>query len=239
MPLLTPHLSVVTMDLPGHGFTDAPAHGDYSLSGMATALSGLLAELGATPDIAVGHSAGAAILARMCIDARLSPRQLISLNGALLPFGGLPGQLFAPLARLLACTTVAPRFFAWRASDPNLVTRLMRETGSCIDPAGMGLYRLLARNPHHVAAALAMMANWDLETLARDLPRLSVPLAMLAANDDRMIPPDTAYRIRSLLPAATVDYVRGAGHLAHEESPAMVAELILRHARAHRLVEAG
>jgi magnesium chelatase accessory protein len=230
-PLLVPHFTAIAIDLPGHGFTGEPRPGGYALPAMARATTGLLRDLGIDPALIVGHSAGAAIMARMSLDGGVQPRALIALNGALLPFGGVAGQLFSPLAKFLAGTSVAPRFFAWRATDPNTVTRLMRETGSRIDPAGMGLYRLLARNPRHVAAALSMMANWDLDSLARDLPKLAPPLAMLAANDDRMIPPDVAYRVRALVPGASVEYLRGAGHLAHEERAEAVADFILRLAR--------
>ena len=101
MPLLARHFTVVAPDLPGHGFTDSvPAH-RLSLPGMARAVQSLLWALDRTPALAVGHSAGAAILARMCLDGAAAPRGLVSLNGAFLPFGGAAGQVFSPLARFL------------------------------------------------------------------------------------------------------------------------------------------
>lgn len=113
-PLLAKAFRVVTLDLPGHGFTDLPQARRMSLPGMAAALNALLQELGATPVHGIGHSAGAAILARMCLDKVIAPTTLVSLNGALLPFNGV-AHVFSPLAKLLFRTPFVPvpRFFAW------------------------------------------------------------------------------------------------------------------------------
>ena len=234
-PLLANRFTVVAPDLPGHGFTQAPPSHRLSLPGMAQALHGLLEALGVSPAMAAGHSAGAAILARMSLDGTIAPRRLVSLNGALLPLRGAPGHLFAPLAKLLASVPLVPRLFAWHAAERRVVERLIRETGSTLDPAGIELYRRLARSPGHVAAALGMMANWELDALQRDLPRLKVPLVLVAGANDRTIPPADSSRVQVLLPKATLVTLPGLGHLAHEERPNDVADLILRQARSARL----
>src|SRR5262245_57971047 len=65
MPLLAQHFTVVAPDLPGHGFTQSPPGHRLSLVGMAQDLAALCKTLGVSPPLALGHSAGAAILARM------------------------------------------------------------------------------------------------------------------------------------------------------------------------------
>jgi magnesium chelatase accessory protein len=230
-PLLARHFSVVAPDLPGHGFTDAPAPRRMSLPGMADALAELLRALDVAPAVAVGHSAGAAVLARMALDGAIAPRALVSLNGALLPLPGLQGRVYPPMARLLAATPLVPRVFAWRASERAAVERLIRSTGSTLDPAGTDCYARLVRSPGHVAATLAMMAHWDLRPLARDLPRLAVPLTLVVGGSDRTVPPSEARRARALLPSARIVTLRGLGHLAHEEKPEVLAALIVATAR--------
>jgi magnesium chelatase accessory protein len=225
-PLLAAHFTVVAPDLPGHGFTQrAPAY-QLSLPGMALALDALLRQLEASPVIAVGHSAGAAILARMSLDRRIAPRRLVSLNGALLPLYGTAGHLFSPLAKLLVGIPLVPWLFAQRCADRSVVERMVRDTGSTIEPYGIDLYARLARSPAHVAAALGMMANWDLVSLERELPRLTTPLILVAAGRDRAILPTTAFRVRAIVPNAMVVSLPGLGHLAHEEQPHEVADLI-------------
>ncbi len=89
--------------------------------------AGLLVGSRSKPEIVVGHSAGAAILARMCLDKRITPRLLVSLNGAFMPFGGMANQLISPLAQLLVMNPLVPRAFAWQASNAGAVERLIAE----------------------------------------------------------------------------------------------------------------
>ncbi len=226
MPALAGRFRVIAPDLPGHGFTDALPAGRLSLPGMAAALADLTTTLRVTPAIAVGHSAGAAILARMCLDGRLSPTLLVALNGALKPFPGLAAILFPSLARMLFLNALTPRIFAWTA-DRAAVQRLIQGTGSRLDPAGLELYRRLFQKPAHVAGALGMMANWNLDALDRDLPRLSARTLLVVGSEDKAIAPDTAFAVRDRLPDARVALLRGLGHLAHEEAPERVAAAIL------------
>ena len=64
-PLLAQHFAVIAPDLPGHGFTTAPLPAAHSLPSFAALIAALLAKLEAQPALVVGHSAGAAIAARM------------------------------------------------------------------------------------------------------------------------------------------------------------------------------
>jgi magnesium chelatase accessory protein len=226
MPALAQDFTIVAPDLPGHGFTSAPPSHRLSLPGMSRDLAGLLEKLGMPPVIAVGHSAGAAIICRMSLDGLLPARALVSLNGAMLPLDGVPGQIFAPLARLLVGLPLLPNLFAWRAQDRTVVEKLLASTGSKLDARGVELYARVVRQPSHAAAALRMMANWDLAPLERDLPRLPVPLLLIAGAGDRTIPPADAARLRDLIPGASLTTMPGLGHLAHEEDVAGTASLI-------------
>jgi magnesium chelatase accessory protein len=226
-PLLAQSFTVVAPDLPGHGFTETPPRQGLSLPGMAREIGELLQQLALAPAIVVGHSAGAAVMIRMTLDGFVTPRALVSINGALLPFRGMASQFFSPLAKILVLNPLVPRLFAWRASDRAAVERLIRNTGSAIEPRGIELYHRLVSSPRHVAAALAMMASWDLEPLVRDLPGLKTPLLLIAGGEDRAISSDEAFRVRALLPSAKIEYLRGLGHLAHEERPEQLARVIV------------
>lgn len=240
MPLLARHFNVLAADLPGHGFTGPAPERQMSLPGMALALAELLVALKVAPQLVVGHSAGAAIGARLCIDGAFDgptdgPSDgvaapgvaLVSLNGALLPLGGLPGLLFPPVAKVMAALPFVPRVFSWRAGDAAAVQRLIEGTGSRLDEDGAELYRRLLRSPGHAAGALSMMANWDLQPLERDFARLRAPLTLVVGAGDLAVPPSQARRLLALVPQARWVTLAGLGHLAHEEQPERVANVVL------------
>jgi magnesium chelatase accessory protein len=199
---------------------------------MADALAALLDVLQCTPRFAVGHSAGAAILLQMALDRHLAAAGIVSLNGALLPFRGWAGVLFGPMARMMTMTPIAATLFARRARDPQAVSRLVASTGSEIDAAGVALYQRLLCARGHVAGALNMMANWDLAPLARRLPLLKTPLLLVAGERDGTVNPSEAARVLEQVPGAKLVRLQRLGHLAHEEAPGQLAELIIAEAQA-------
>jgi magnesium chelatase accessory protein len=233
LPLLTPRFRVVAPDLPGHAFTSAPAPHLLSLPGMARLVGDLLAALGeAPPSLAVGHSAGAAILLRMALDGRIAPASIVSLNGALQPLGERNAAFFTRTARLLVGLPFVPSLFAWRAQNRAVAERLLTDTGSRIDPRGVDLYARLFRHAGHLSAALNMMAHWDLNPLLLDLPRLKPELLLVVGVNDRAVPPAQADRVRARLPKARIRKLNLLGHLAHEEAPERIASILVEEASA-------
>ena len=233
---LSQHFKVIAPDLPGHGFTQSPSSKNYSLSGMARSVAALLKTLNAKPAMIVGHSAGAAIAIRMALDGLASPATIVGINAALLPYHGSASPIYSGIAKLMNLTPIVPWAIAMHASIGNGVERVLDETGSQIDARGMLLYRRLAGNPGHVSAALRMMANWDLATLERELPKLDTPLHLLVGSKDRAVPPKSAFDIRRRASRARITTLPGLGHLAHEENPAMLVERLISIARDHAII---
>ena len=236
LPLLARHMRVLALDLPGHGFTSRPTdNSGLSLPGMAGALARLLTDLDLHPDLAVGHSAGAAILCRMALDRSIKPVEIISINGALLPLSGFKHPAVTPFVRAIASSHWLSRFFARRLESPREVERMLAATGSRLDPRGVELYGRLARCPQHSGSALAMMASWDVRPIERGIAHLPVPLLLVVGANDVMILPGEAARVQRLLPGAELVQLAGLGHLAHEERPESLAELVIDRARLRGL----
>jgi magnesium chelatase accessory protein len=169
------------------------------------------------------------------MQGRIRPAAILAINGALLPLRSVAWHFFAPVAKLLACSPFATRLFARSAEDRASVVRLIRGTGSEIDAAGIEQYALLARSERQVAAAIGMMARWDLDDFARELPRLETDLVLVVGSNDKSVPPSDAGRVATIRHGGQgrtrLATLPGLGHLAHEEAPERVADLIRQAAR--------
>jgi magnesium chelatase accessory protein len=222
-PLLAQDFRLIAPDLPGHAFTSGRA--DLSLPGMARALTALLAKLDFAPRLVIGHSAGAAILARLIAEGKIKPDLFVAINGAFLPFEGFAARLFPFVARLLRFNPLAARLFAGM-SDRASVANMLAGMGTRLDARGLDLYARLMKSPAHCAGALDMMANWDLSSMPRELARLPCPTLLVAGEKDGAVPAADADRVARLLRRAEIAKLPGLGHLAHEEAPGPVATLI-------------
>lgn len=225
-PLLAERVHVVAIDLPGHGYSETSRTDVFTLPGMAAALAALLRETGIDPVLAVGHSAGAAILIRLTRDGAIHPSAIIALNGAILPLHPFSHPLVSLMAKFLAANPFVPWFFAKQADDAT-VGKLLKDTGSKVPPASRACYEALLRSRRHVASALRMMAHWDLEPLARDLAALNTKLILIAGDADKTIPPQSSAEVARRAPHSELHRLPRLGHLAHEEDPKTIAGLIL------------
>ncbi|MDX2276589.1 MAG: alpha/beta fold hydrolase [Hyphomonadaceae bacterium] len=227
-PILAQTYTVVAPDLPGHGFTATPQDSsDFALPKVAHSVSAMLRELGLEPHALIGHSAGAAIAVRMALNGVAAPAGIVGINAALAPFGGPLGPVAPMLARMLFYNPIAIGLFAHRASRPGAIAELMRSTGSSLDPAGLAFYERLFRSTGHLEATLALMAHWDLSALSAALPDLRAPLTLIVGDKDRAVPPESASAVQRKAEQARIITAHGLGHLAHEEQPELVAELVV------------
>jgi pimeloyl-ACP methyl ester carboxylesterase len=83
VPVLASRYRVVTLDLPGHGRSDAPRDGKFSMDLFARAVEAVRAEAGADKIVLVGHSMGAPVIRQY---ARLFPDHvagLVAVDGPL------------------------------------------------------------------------------------------------------------------------------------------------------------
>lgn len=233
IPELARHFRVVAPDLPGHAFTRGRPREGLTLRGMAGAIGDLLAALGEQPVMIAGHSAGAAIALQMVVTQRRSV-PVIGFNPAISPFRGLAGPMFSTLAKLLLVNPIAPGLLARIARVRGETARfLYRSTGSRIDSEGVRSYETLFGNSRHCAGTLAMMADWNLAGLERQMPTIASPVLLVHSQGDRAVPLSAVEQAVSRLPNARLEVPNGLGHLAHEEDPALAARLIGRFAADH------
>lgn len=224
IPLLSPEYRVIALDFPGQGFTTLGNRARCNLDAMAEDIAALIAQQGWQPLAIIGHSAGAAVALRM---AEITPtKAVIGINAALGGFEGVAGWLFPALANLLARLPLVPQLFSKLAGTERQVHQLLASTGSRIDAGGEAQYLHLLRQPGHVAATLAMMAQWNLDGLMRRLPQQTGPCLLITSTADRAVPPVVSQRAAAVMPNAEWIDLPRFGHLVHEEAPDQVAALI-------------
>ncbi|MEM7691976.1 MAG: alpha/beta fold hydrolase BchO [Pseudomonadota bacterium] len=233
---------LLLVDLPGQGFSEIADPSRISLEGMAKALRLLLDYCEFSPTAIVGHSAGAAIACGLCLRGSYNPDHVISVNGALLPFGRAAAPVLSSAAQLLASSRMVPYVVAAHAVTRYPIERMLRRTGSALNKEMARCYRTLMASPTHVSGTLRMMANWDLHQLERNLDRLEPRLHLLVGGSDEVVSPRQAYELldRLSVHSAATDskgrtetevevYLRelpALGHLAHEEAPERLANEI-------------
>jgi pimeloyl-ACP methyl ester carboxylesterase len=97
IPAFTGDYRVVTLDLPGHGKSEAPAQDAFSMDLFAKAVEAVRQEVGADKVVLVGHSMGAVVIREYALDYPQHVAGLVAVDGALdvRPFKDFPG--FGPL----------------------------------------------------------------------------------------------------------------------------------------------
>ncbi len=223
---LAEHLShqftCLLVDLPGQGFTPPIEEREHLLTAMAGAISTLCKQLKLHPDYVIGHSAGAAVGIRMCLDGHIDPRGLLSINGALLPFGAFIEPIMLKAARALSLSPRVAQFLAQRGTGESDVRRALRDTGATISEPMIQRYTTLISQPEHIEGTLRMMGGWELGQLAKDLPHLTTPIHLVGCAKDHIVPAIRAHKATRELPNATAVTLDDAGHLIHEADPGRI-----------------
>jgi pimeloyl-ACP methyl ester carboxylesterase len=201
---------VVTVDLRGHGASDAPPHG-YRNDELADDLLWSMEQLGAVQPVAIGHSFGGSLC--LWIAATMPER----LSGLVLLDSGVraPEEKAAEMGGVIddTSTPVAPSFFADRLfgpdDDPVVKAQILDVMDSSVPPP---VVESLARTVLDFDSAAA--------AIACTLPALFV----LA---DR--PFSSAVMIARLGPNWRVGRVIGAGHFVQLFATAQVTAMIDRY----------
>ncbi len=226
-PILAKTHRVITVDLPGQGFTQLGAQQRCGLDHMSEDLLALCRNQGWVPDLVVGHSAGAAIALRMWELGMQPTRGIVGINAALGNFKGVAGWLFPMMAKALAATPFSAGIFA-NTTTRSSVRNLVQGTGSQLDQEGLELYYRLATDKAHVDATLSMMAQWSLDSLLARLGKVDVPVHLIVGLADKAVPPQVSRDAAQKIPHAKLTELPNLGHLAHEEDPQCIAELVLQ-----------
>ncbi|MBM3459052.1 MAG: alpha/beta hydrolase [Armatimonadetes bacterium] len=215
---------VVAVDLPGHGASDKPSNGDYSLRSLGRRVIQFLDELGWEEAILVGNSLGGGTSLSVTIQAPHRVRAL-GLFDSVGYRWGLP-----PMARLGFLPVVAPAVCRF---SPTPLTRL----GLSVARHGLGVVphergqrvRNYLKDPHGTRAFLQTLKQLhgpDLDELAVHYPRIRQPALVVHGDSDLLVPPRHSEELAKVLPGARLAKIPRCGHFPQEEQPETALRLI-------------
>jgi pimeloyl-ACP methyl ester carboxylesterase len=230
MPLLADRFRVIAPDLVGCGRSGKPER-RYPPGEVAAFIGDLQRALDVRGCDVVGNSMGGYLCMQLALDDVGAMRRLVNIHS--------PG---APLARLYALRAAMalpgadallrrlvlrdPLRWAHRNvhyRDESL--KSLEEAREYGDP--------LAARPGCAAFARYLGDTLDPFAMRRFVARLArdpfpVPLSLVYATTDPMVPPVVGERLAKLLPGAELHWLEESSHFAHVESPERIADLVSR-----------
>jgi pimeloyl-ACP methyl ester carboxylesterase len=227
--------TVIAPDLPGCGRSEVPVDASYNAAALATWIGEFQEALEITGCRTVGNSLGGYLCMRRALDAPGSFERLCNIHSPALPdvrLRALHAGLAIPgVARSLAwLVRGSPQRWAHRNVhyyDETLKSREeCREYGDPLatDSGARAFVRYLRETlaPADLAGFVA-----ELERRRRDGSSFPVPLLLLYAREDPMVPPAAGQALRELVPDAEMVWLERSSHFAQVDTPDEVVRTLL------------
>jgi pimeloyl-ACP methyl ester carboxylesterase len=220
-PLLTrirPHgRRVVALDLPGHGFSEAP-RGPLTPEVLSGAVYEALDTLVEEPMVLVGSSLGGGLALKYALDR---PERLVGL------------ALVSPVAARTSPREWDDLLGSFKiestAEARRLLERLYHRTPWFMSALAPGVRDVMKR-----AAIRDILSAATLDDLPEptSLRSLAMPVLLLWGQSERLLPPSAlGYFKRYLPPAAVIEEPAGFGHCPHLDDPARLASRLVEFAK--------
>ena len=216
---------ILSLDLPGHGFTRALTRQKKQLNIIVGQINSLLKEIDFYPDLILGHSAGAAIAYELAKKMG-TKTNTIAINAAFGQFSGLAGIAFPYFAKIAATTTISARLLSLLANKEELVKKLLYSTGSKIPEEQIRCYQYLFSSPEHVDGTLQLMADWDIGNFLDRLHQDTSPIHFLVGGKDKTVPSHISKSWGKVMPNSILTEFKDLGHLMHEEDPSAILSIL-------------
>ena len=217
--LLKRDFHVITLDLPGHGLTRAPAGYRASPDAYADLVDAFAAKLALPPFAIVGNSLGGGVAWQV---AQRYPKRVDAL--VLMDASGwppAPTTTRPPLVfRLLK--TPAGAFWLRHFNGDALAAQALRADvvrQQLITKAFVARWQELHRAPGHRDILMGLKAGPHSRATAAALSAIAVPTLVLQGEQDVVIPAADGRRFAQAIPGATLILYPDAGHLPQVDIP--------------------
>jgi pimeloyl-ACP methyl ester carboxylesterase len=187
---------VITLDLPGHGQSDAPADDAFSIDLFADAVEAVRAEAGAERIVLVGHSMGGPVLRQYAIHHPEHVAGLVAVDGPLVLSGGGPPLPQGSLTLELRETIIRSMFVedTSEALQEHILSMMLGAPEATANGAMAAMFNPALREEHVIAA----------------------PTLLVVAGTGQL--PDVG-AMAAVLPDAEATQLAGTGHFLMMEKP--------------------
>ncbi len=218
-------------DLVGAGRSDKP-DASYLPDHLATSIGELLSALGIRGAPAIGNSLGGYLMMRLALRDPGATSRLVNLHSP-----GLPtARMRALSAALTVVGDVEPilRWLVWRSPERWVHRNVHYFDETLKSREEHAEYAAPLRTPEGIRAFARMltetldvaeMASFERELAARR--RFPIPLSLVYAARDPMVPPSVGDRFRALLPDARFTRLEDASHFAHVDASDRFVDAVL------------
>ena len=231
LPLAAAGFHVIAPDLLGHGFTEKPKHGEYTIESQAGMIVRLMDRLGIERATLVGNSYGGAIAATIALDFPTRVNELVMVGAVI---NDEPKKQF--LLRL-ACSPLFGDVISPLMLDSRyIVRRRLKKIHSAFAHLLFDEARLQARHvPMKAAntqrAILRTLRRWKADRIEREAHSITQPTLIIWGEQDTDTPLRHGKRLNSLIPGSRLIVFRNCGHLPQEEYPVEFTKLVSEYCR--------
>jgi pimeloyl-ACP methyl ester carboxylesterase len=198
VPAISQRYRVITLDLPGHGNSESPKDGRFSMELFARAVEAVRSEAEIDKAVLVGHSMGAPVVRQYTLIYPQRVAGLVLVDG-LVQLAGTP-----PVAR--------PRMIG--PEGQRMREGIARGMSSTATPRVQDHILKMMLGTSEAAADGAMVATWDQSWWTNDV--VSVPVLGVYAEMSAVANPEGMKRLYSQL---EYHVIPGTGHFLMMEKP--------------------
>lgn len=211
---------VVSLDLPGHGLTRAPASYRPSIDDYAELTDQLAQTLKLGPYVAIGNSMGGAVAWHIALRHPTHVRGLVLVDSA-----GWPDPSYDPKnPPLIFKLLMSP---VGRAFLSQVDTRPMAKSGllaayldpALVTPELIDRYVNFSRAPGHRAILINIQTSGFGEASPAVFRSIAAPTLVMHGEKDRMIPVQVGRDYAAAIPGAQLVIYPGVGHVPMEQIP--------------------
>ncbi len=226
LPALSQKTTTITVDLLGHGDSDAPPEpARHAVERQAADLAAILRRLGAAPAAVVGYSLGARVALRMAVASSgvVARLMLESPSAGIADTAERAARRDADeqLARLLDRGRIEAFVDRWEEQPLFAAEQALGD-----EIRGRLHAARLHNRPAGLAASLRGAGQGAMEPLHGRLSGVKAPTVVLAGVLDEA-GSERARGIAAGIPGARLTILEGVGHAPHREAPDRVAEILL------------